>query len=281
MEMTVCPAPPHLRGSVAALWELQGQLAGRSTGLPKPFSELVISLSGRHLWRAAESSASLTFADGWLTPVQAVPRFAETIGKTHLIGARLHPAAAARLFGPGAASGLGYPIPLDALLGSAAGRLRQSLIDAKGTAGRIARLATWLSHKLQDGETAWLPGVHELSRLGWRVDVLADELGLSPRGLHKRFVQELGIGPKLWLQLGRFDAVLRHDLARGSLADTAAIFGYSDQAHMTTEFRRFAGISPGGYIRSRVKAAAPGNAPHLVPESDEFRNLQETVRPAA
>jgi len=266
--MTVRPAPKHLHGSVAALWELQGTLSGQSAGLPKPFAELVISLSGWHLWRAEESAAPISFADGWLTPVQAAPRYAETVGTLHLIGARLHPAAAAHLFGPAETDGPAPPIPLYALLGSEGRVLRQSLLDAADTDRRFRVLASWLSRGLDGINQAWLPAVQDLGRLRWRVDELARELGISKRGLHKRFVQELGIGPKLWLQLGRFDAVLRCGPAPGSLADLAAAFGYADQAHLTTEFRRFAGLSPGAYIHSRATVSAPSEAPHLIPAVD-------------
>jgi AraC-like DNA-binding protein len=266
--MTVRPAPAHLQGSVAALWELQGELSGRSTGLPKPFAELVISLSGFHLWRSRQEAAPISFSDGWLTPVQAAPRFAETVGRLHLVGVRLHPAAAAHLFGPAKADGPAYPIPLYALLGSEESRLRLALLHAEDTDERFRVLASWLSARLDGAAQTWLPSVHDLGRLRWRVDELARELGLSGRGLHKRFVQELGVGPKLWLQLGRFDAVLRCRPVPGSLADLAAAFGYADQAHLTTDFRRFAGLTPGAYIHARTKVAAPCGAPHLVPAAD-------------
>lgn len=265
MEMTVSAAPPYLRGSVVAMWELRGRLSGWYTGLPKPYAELIVSLSGTHRWRSSEGAAPLTFERGWLTPVQAGPRFAETLGELHLVGARLHPLAAARLSGAAGALGSAHPIPLDLLFGSEGERLRQSLKDAGGPIGRRQTFSAWLNRRLFDHDAAWLPNIGNLHRIGWRVDALAGELALSPRGLHKRFVQELGIGPKLWLQLGRFDAVLRHRPARGSLADIAVQFGYTDQAHMTAEFRRFAGVSPGAYIDARVNGSTPDDAPHLVP----------------
>jgi AraC-like DNA-binding protein len=35
-------------------------------------------------------------------------------------------------------------------------------------------------------------------------------------------------------------------------ADTAARHGYCDQAHLADEFRDLAGVTPAGYLRSRV-----------------------------
>jgi len=254
-----------LRKTVISLWELEGSLAGRSTGLPKPFAELVISLSGTHFWRDEPESDPIIFTDGWLTPVQAAPRSAETIGRLHLVGARLHPAAAASLFGPADAKGPAYPIPLNFLLGRQGSALRQALVDADSLDQRFEAFASWLELRLDGVDDSWFPEVRDLARLNWRVDELARETGLSSRGLHKRFVHKLGLSPKLWLQLGRFDAVLRHRPATGSLADLAANFGYADQAHMTAEFRRFSGLSPLAYVQSRMNGNAPRDAPHFVP----------------
>ena len=279
--MKVRSAPLHLRGSVDAVWELRGRLSGRCAGLPKPYAEFIISLSGTHEWRASEHDAPLTYTDGWLTPVQAAPRFAETIGELHLVGARLHPAATARLFGPTHAGEPSTPIPLDALLGAQTARLREALLEAGESAGRFRILCQWLSARLLDPGGDWLPSLDELRQSGWRVDALADQVGLSSRGLRKRFVRELGIGPKLWLQLGRFDAVLRHRPKRGSLADLAARFGYTDQAHMNAEFRRFAGITPGAYLDARIGPSAPADAPHLLPGLEKCRNLQSAGRMTA
>lgn len=265
MEMTVHRVPTYLRRSVAALWELRGHFIGQNVGLPKPYVELVVSLSGYHLWRVAEDATPISFTDGWLNPVQSAPRFAETHGPLHLIGARLHPAAAARLFGPAGIYGPANPVPLDALLAREGELLRQRLLDAPNSDCRFYLLASWLGERLLDSGTIWLPDVLELDRIRWRVDALADDLGLSPRGLHKRFVQQLGITPKLWLQLGRFNSALRCSPASGSLAELAVTAGYADQAHLTTEFRRFAGVPPRAYVRSRTRTAAPENAPHLLP----------------
>jgi AraC-like DNA-binding protein len=265
MDMMVLPAPPQLKGRVAALWALRGRPPGRYAGLPKPFAELVVSLSGVHHWQPSKEASPITFVDGWLTPVQSGPRYAATSGELHLIGARIDPLASARLFGLPAGAEVAAPVPLEALLGHEAGRFRDRLLEAPSDGARLGLLAAWLADRLADRSPAWLPPADTQRRLGWRVDALADALDLSPRGLRKRFAEQIGIGPKLWLQLGRFDALLRHQPARGSLADLAAEFGYVDQAHMSAEFARFAGVPPGRYGLARRIRAAPPAAPHFLP----------------
>lgn len=265
MKMLLQSAPLPLRDSIISLWTLRGRPAGSYAGLPKPYIELIISLAGVHLWRAEPSSTPITYRDGWLTPLQVAPRWAETQGELHLIGARLHLLAAARLFGAAAMQAGCYPIPIDAVLGSEAALLRARLLDAGTDSERLLLFADWLSARIDGERSDWLPGRRALADMGWRTDALAEMLQLSPRALRKRFAGKLGVGPKLWLQLNRFDGLLRAGPTPGSLADAAAEFGFADQAHMTREFTRFAGVPPARYAIARAEFAAPEAAPHFVP----------------
>ncbi len=265
--MLLQPAPAWLQSGVISLWVLRGRPAGAYVGLPKPYVELIVSLSGDHLWRADASSSPLAYRDGWLTPLQVEPRWAETLGELHLVGARLHLLAAARLFGTAAMAAGGIPFPLDAVLGSAAKNLRERLLHVHSDRQRLEVLAHWLRARMDRDDAGWLPQPGDLSCTGWRTDALAEMLQVSPRGLRKRFSNKVGVSPKLWLQLSRFDELLRADPAPGSLADAAAAFGFADQAHMTREFTRFAGVPPARYATARASVAAPKAAPHFVPAS--------------
>ncbi|TAJ60367.1 MAG: AraC family transcriptional regulator [Variovorax sp.] len=79
---------------------------------------------------------------------------------------------------------------------------------------------------------------------------------VSQRTLRRRFDASVGLGPKAWQALHRFRGALL-DLARSpaSLADTAQARGYADQSHMSADFQRRAGTSPGRFAaRSRAEA---------------------------
>jgi transcriptional regulator GlxA family with amidase domain len=63
------------------------------------------------------------------------------------------------------------------------------------------------------------------------------------------FRRAVGITPKHYYRIKRFTAALRH-LASAkpeNLADLAVAVGYSDQSHLSREFREFAGIPPTQY----------------------------------
>jgi AraC-like DNA-binding protein len=77
------------------------------------------------------------------------------------------------------------------------------------------------------------------------VDTLAEESGLSGRQLRRRFLIEVGIGPKLLCRLLRFQQVFRAvDRNVAEWADVALECGYYDQAHLINDFRQFAQQTP-------------------------------------
>jgi transcriptional regulator GlxA family with amidase domain len=61
------------------------------------------------------------------------------------------------------------------------------------------------------------------------------------------FHQNIGISPKLYCELARFQSALGHlgSAVDDNWAQIAFAAGYSDQSHMISEFRRFSGLTPG------------------------------------
>ncbi len=77
------------------------------------------------------------------------------------------------------------------------------------------------------------------------VDELAADLGISGRQLERRFLSEVGLGPKLLSRILRFQQVFRAvERADANWAEIAAACGYYDQAHLIRDFRQFAGQTP-------------------------------------
>ncbi|HYA64942.1 MAG TPA: helix-turn-helix domain-containing protein, partial [Candidatus Sulfotelmatobacter sp.] len=90
-----------------------------------------------------------------------------------------------------------------------------------------------------------------------RVRELAQEAGLSRRRFAQVFREQIGLTPKLYCRLQRFQNALKQ-IASGASVDWAQIAlaaGYCDQAHLAHEFRDFSGLSPSAYLA----AAAPSN----------------------
>jgi AraC-like DNA-binding protein len=77
------------------------------------------------------------------------------------------------------------------------------------------------------------------------VDELAQDSGISCRQLERRFLSEVGIGPKLLCRILRFQQVFRAvERNDGGWASVAADCGYYDQAHLIRDFQQFARQTP-------------------------------------
>jgi AraC-like DNA-binding protein len=77
------------------------------------------------------------------------------------------------------------------------------------------------------------------------VDQLASDAGVSNRQLERRFLREVGIGPKLLARIVRFQQVFRAvEQCDSAWAVVAVECGYYDQAHLIRDFNQFARQTP-------------------------------------
>jgi AraC-like DNA-binding protein len=84
---------------------------------------------------------------------------------------------------------------------------------------------------------------------------LASLSGWPARRLQRWFAREIGVGPRTYLRLLRFQQTFAAlPASADSLADHAAAHGFSDQAHMAREFRVLAGAPAS---RARRSATPP------------------------
>jgi len=92
---------------------------------------------------------------------------------------------------------------------------------------------------------------------GSRVDAVAGQIGLSSRRFAELFRREVGLTPKVFFRVRRFQRVLEtvHRTRDVDWCRVALDCGYYDQAHFIHDFRTFSGLTPGEYY-----AAA---TPHL------------------
>lgn len=118
------------------------------------------------------------------------------------------------------------------------------------------------------------PGVDGISDAATRmilsggcVDIpaLAGRAGLSMRQFARKFIRQVGVRPKLFARVARFEAALENKarFATKSWTHIAHEFGYYDQMHMVHDFREFTGETPGEILtqlESSVYRANQANA---------------------
>jgi AraC-like DNA-binding protein len=171
---------------------------------------------------------------------------------TVLVGARFRPGAG------GAALG----VPLSELLDQRVDAAELPVVPARRLPGslppaealrRVAGIAAELVTE-HPPDRLVLEAARQLGRPGERADLVAGRLGVSERQLRRRCQAAAGYGPRTMMRVLRFRRFLSRIDAAGSAADLAGVaadVGYADQAHLTRESTRLAGLPPAALARAR------------------------------
>lgn len=149
-------------------------------------------------------------------------------------------------------------VALDDLWGSRAGELRERVLAAPAPQDKITILETFLMAQacrplsthpavrfaLQEFERREMPAVATVT----------DHIGLSSRRFIQVFSEEVGLSPKLFSRVRRFQQVLQiiHCARAVDWAEIALGCGYFDQAHFIHDFKEFSGINPTAYLAART-----------------------------
>jgi AraC-like DNA-binding protein len=112
-----------------------------------------------------------------------------------------------------------------------------------------ASLEAWVVERAaRCDQDAFGPRVLAMAGAGTPTAVMAEQLGISPRHLHRRCLPMFGYGPRRLARIVRFQWALG-EIRRGvPLAQVAATSGYADQAHLSREVRSLAGTTPTGLL---------------------------------
>jgi AraC-like DNA-binding protein len=136
------------------------------------------------------------------------------------------------------------------VLGSFIAKVRERLGNLKSFAQRVRLLDEVLLQRALastgfDGVSA---AANRIIRAGGRADIptLAGCAGLSMRQFERRFIQQVGVRPKLFLRIARFEGALESKarFVNKSWTDVAHEFGYYDQMHMVHDFAELTGGTP-------------------------------------
>jgi AraC-like DNA-binding protein len=148
-------------------------------------------------------------------------------------------------------------ISLDLIWGSMVPTLRDQLRTANHPAEKFQALQVALLGRINRGAQLSPSVRYALKefarrRSAPRVQDIAQEAGLSRRRFAQLFREQIGLPPKLYCRVQRFQNALKQ-IASGASVDWAQLAlaaGYCDQAHLGHEFRYFSGLSPSAYLAS-------------------------------
>ena len=241
--------PPELADWVQSLWELRGAApVDPSSILPDGCLDLVFHL-GSVPGQGGGSGRPRSHGVGpLLRPLEL-----RLAGEVHAVGVCVRPGAGHAVLGVAAEAVADAAVPLDDLVGSGAARIEEAVVTApEGRA--LAALAGALLGRWRGRapDAACIEAARRLRALpGLPIPALAAAIGLSVRQLERRFRRHVGLTPKAFARVARFDRVVRLLGPGRSLAELALDCGYADQAHFNHEFRALAGHSPGAHVAFR------------------------------
>lgn len=232
------PAPAALRPAVVCLWAkvTPDNESGQSVVLPDGCSDLI--------WEQGKG-AFVAGPDTRPAPARVLPG-------TVMFGVRFRSWAGGPVLG----------LPLRELLDQRVGLADVRPADARlvpGTLDPYPAVAAMLglagrlvADSAVDGDVARASGLLADPRIA--VEEVARETALSMRQLRRRFHAAVGYGPKTLQRVLRFHEFIKRMDDSGFTADlgvVAADVGYSDQAHLTRECARLAGVTPGALASIR------------------------------
>ncbi|WP_409055105.1 helix-turn-helix domain-containing protein [Streptomyces sp. SYP-A7185] len=264
------PAPALRRyvGSYVG-FDLRGFPAGVHCGPPGRELTAVISLSGPlEVAAGTDEGSSATRFGGVAGGLMCRSVAIHHDGRQHGVKVSLTPLGARAVYGMPAAALAHQLIPLEELLGPLGVELVERLRAAKTWPARFAALDEVLLRAVGRTEGGRVPREGAEVAEAWRrlvaaqgriqVGALAAELGWSRRYLTDRFRGEVGLSPKTFARVLRFEHA--HALATVHTplpwAEVASVCGYADQAHLVRDWREFTGRSPTAWRRGEILLGA-------------------------
>lgn len=140
------------------------------------------------------------------------------------------------------------------VLGASIAELESRLTYARNFGSRVDAASAFLVRRISalnfpDG-VARLANQMLLERGLLSVRAAATRAGLSVRQFERRFLQQVGVTPKRYGRIVRFQEALNMRLGTNqNWTDIAQEYGYYDQMHMVHDFRVFSGANPTEFSR--------------------------------
>ncbi|MCU1222073.1 MAG: AraC family transcriptional regulator [Edaphobacter sp.] len=251
---------PALVPFIKALWyarDPNATIHRQERVLPNGHAQIVISLARDYL----------TDANNALDPLQHTPaaillgiysrhQQIDTIDLAELIGIVFQPGGTLPFFPADTDLFSNCETSLEDIWGRASEDLRNDLREAPTPEKKFAILESALLHRLSQSKSPHRSPVIDFALTHLHrspgtttIAELTRQIGLSSRHLSQLFREQVGVSPKIYCRIQRFQQVVQH-LHQGvdiRWAELALTCGYYDQSHFANDFRAFSGLSPTTY----------------------------------
>lgn len=224
------------------------------------YNELALD-PDRTIWRSSDSLGVIIPADGcvdlilrheelWIAGPSTMRIQTRPDGEDGSFGLRLSPGTAAQLMRIDFAEIADQLVLSRDVVGSGdTARMREWLLGAREIRPATAQLIASLGAAPPSAQL-WDSQVRRHAQRGTLPSRVAELLGWSHRTFRRRMLGRFGYSYTTLVRIERAQraqAILRDG---ASIADAAALVGYADQPHLSREFKRLVGLSPGQFASS-------------------------------
>jgi AraC-like DNA-binding protein len=263
MMVRVAPPSPPLRPFVENLWYHEGIVSPYPMErlVPDGGIELIVDLTPtpKTIFGTADRRRVTTVARAWISGQRSGPLIFEAAKGSRMIGARFRPGGAWPFLPMPVAEINDLVVEMgDVWGGGAAASLRDRLLECGTVETRFAVLEETLiaraAGRLQLPR-AVIGAVDATMRAPGALAVrsLARSLGVSQTRLVAQFKAHVGLRPKAFARVCRFQQAVRLAARdpRRSWTELAHDAGYYDQAHFVHEFQALSGLTPTRWAAER------------------------------
>ncbi len=253
------PPSPSLMPFIKCFWILENSAedGGRELQkvLPDACPELIVHYGDRFRIRSGSNirQQPYAFLFGPITrPIEIGPS-----GRTGMIAARFYPGALSAFLPFSVKEITDRYVALHTVFGAQAGALEKSLrASSSFDEQMVGLLEDFLLSKRS--ARAFTPVLKQTTlrqitdpQQAVKIEALSKQLNIGRRHLERKFNDQVGMSPRLFLRIVRFQNVFRiiRNKTIKNLTDLTYRAGYFDQSHFNRDFKAFTGMSPKDYFK--------------------------------
>lgn len=251
-----------LESFVKYIWYCDGYkpVSNKERVLPNGASQLIINLGSNKFchFEGADNNEGRKYSSVIIAGIHTGNIFLDSYSRLSTMGVILRPGALPALFDIASDEFKNQIVALESIVGSGISTLRAKLIKATSPEVKFDLLVKFLLGQLDrsfQSNPAVIYSIDQLKNRNGSLPVaeIRDEVGYSHRRFSELFKRLVGISPKQYARICRFQHTLGKIRAI-KVPDWSTIAidsGYYDQPHFIHEFKSFSGLSPTEYYHNQ------------------------------
>jgi AraC-like DNA-binding protein len=221
--------------------------------LPDGNSQLIIELDGIRRVVKHKTKDDNHFSNSWITGVQTKPVFYESEKNARSVVIQFENGGLQALTGIPAVEFKNQFVDSSLIFGSLINQLREKLLEAETVNTLLRHIIVFLEERVYQKES----NIKFLDFLMWHknkinmpIHRLSSDLGYSQKHCIELFKQRIGLSPKKYQRLLRFNKALSflNSDQKPNYSDISYLNNYYDQAHFINDFKYFTDLNPSQYI---------------------------------